>query len=112
MPSTTAVVGSTSGLHARPASLFAQAAAATAAGNMGLGSATYTGQRKTGVGYHLAAAMEYRLTPRWVAGGHVGLDNASDYRQFLGKVYLRYRLQPATGPLPLPVAPFRSPYGD
>jgi len=31
MPSTTAVVGSTSGLHARPASLFAQAAAATGA---------------------------------------------------------------------------------
>ena len=31
MPSTTAVVGSTSGLHARPASIFAQAAAATGA---------------------------------------------------------------------------------
>lgn len=29
MVSTTAVIGSTSGLHARPASLFAQAAAAT-----------------------------------------------------------------------------------
>lgn len=29
MPSTTAIVGSTSGMHARPASLFSQAAAAT-----------------------------------------------------------------------------------
>ncbi|WP_213816117.1 HPr family phosphocarrier protein [Glaciihabitans sp. dw_435] len=29
MPSTTAVVGSASGMHARPASLFSQAAAAT-----------------------------------------------------------------------------------
>lgn len=31
MPSSTAVVGSTSGLHARPASLFAQAAAGSGA---------------------------------------------------------------------------------
>lgn len=31
MPSTTAIVGSTSGLHARPASLFSQAAAKTGA---------------------------------------------------------------------------------
>ena len=31
MPSTTAIVGSPSGLHARPASLFAQAAAKTGA---------------------------------------------------------------------------------
>lgn len=95
-----------------PGDASAQSAAAAAANTANSGNATYAGQSKTGLGYNLAAALEYRLTPHLVAGGNLGLDNASDYRQFVGKVYLRYRLQPMTGSLPLPVAPFRSPYGD
>ncbi|NWA26906.1 BCSC C-terminal domain-containing protein [Pseudomonas gingeri] len=80
---------------------------ATAAGLTGYGS-----ENKTGVGYSLNAAGEYRFGSRFFLGGTVGLDNASDYRQFSGGLYLRYTFENMTGPMTLPVSPFGSPYSN
>ncbi len=72
--------------------------------------ASYGAASKTGLGYGLAAAMEYQLAPKWFLGANLSIDNARDYRQFIGGVYLRYALEAQTGPVPMPVSPFASPY--
>ncbi|MNL48338.1 cellulose synthase subunit BcsC [compost metagenome] len=45
-------------------------------------------------------------------GGNMGLDNARDYRQFSGAMYLRYMFEDMTGPMTLPVSPYQSPYSN
>ncbi|MDR6233284.1 cellulose biosynthesis protein BcsC [Pseudomonas oryzihabitans] len=88
-------------------------AAAQAAASQALGSAArYAGQSKTGLGYSLVAAGEYRLNPDFHLGGELGLDNARDYRQVNGSLYLRYYFEPQDRPLALPVSPYRSPYSN
>lgn len=87
----------------------AELAAAQAAGASGA-AARYDGQSHTGVAYNLAAAAEYRLNQQWVLGGSMTMDNARDYRQWGGGVYLRYWLHPVAAPLALPLEPYRSPY--
>ncbi|ALM85418.1 cellulose biosynthesis protein BcsC [Bordetella sp. N] len=102
--------------HEKGADYFAtsssrQAAAVQAAADLGLGDgATYSGQSKTGVGYNLAASAEYQLASNWFVGATVAADNASDYRQYAGGLYLRYTFYPQTRPLDMPVVPYRSPY--
>ncbi len=100
-----------------PTSAARQAAAAQAAsdaeafGETGTSAtAVYPGQSKTGLGYNLGLAMEYQLHPQLFLGSHLALDNARNYRQFTGGLYLRYALQPYTGRQPLPVSPLKSPY--
>ena len=80
---------------------------ATAVGLTGYGS-----ESKTGVGYSLNAAGEYKLGSSFFLGGTLGVDNASDYRQLSGGVYLRYTFEDMTGPMALPVSPFGSPYSN
>lgn len=70
----------------------------------------YSGQRKTGIGYSLSGAWEYQLQPKLWLGGVLGLDNARDYRQFTGGLYLRYAFQPSERLRSLPLTPWRSPY--
>jgi thioredoxin-like negative regulator of GroEL len=73
----------------------------------------YSGQSKTGVGYSLAAAGEYKFGSRFFLGATIGLDNASDYQQFNGGLYARYMFEDMTGsPMALPVSPYRSPYSN
>lgn len=80
---------------------------------VGVSMATqYTGQSKTGLGYNLAAAAEYQMGDNFFLGGQVGLDNARDYRQVSGGLYLRYMLEDFNGPMALPVSPYRSPYSN
>jgi hypothetical protein len=55
-------------------------------------------------------AMEYQLHPQLFIGSHLSLDNARNYRQFTGGLYVRYALQPYTGRQALPVNPLKSPY--
>jgi len=74
--------------------------------------ASYAGQSKTGIGYGLALAAEYQLAPKWFLGGNFSIDNARDYRQYRGGVYVRYALERQTGPVPMPVPPFASPYAS
>jgi len=83
-----------------------QAAAEAANG----GSATFPGQSKTGLGYGLAAGAEYQIGRKWYLGGNIGVDNARDYRQFVGGVYLRYALEEQNGQMTLPIVPLTSPY--
>ncbi|MCB5364541.1 BCSC C-terminal domain-containing protein [Pusillimonas sp. CC-YST705] len=88
--------------------------AAQYASAMGFGgaTATYAGQSKTGVGYSLQAAAEYRLTDHLVLGSALAFNNAKDYRQWAGGLYLRYTLYPSSGLMALPVTPYRGPYGN
>lgn len=73
---------------------------------------SYDGQSKTGIGYSLSAAGEYRIGGNMFLGGNVGLDNARDYRQLSGALYMRYMLENMTGPMELPVSPYSSPYSN
>lgn len=72
----------------------------------------YVDQNKTGIGYSLGATGEYRLGNGFFFGGALGVDNARDYRQFTGGLYLRYLFEDGGGAMPLPVNPYRSPYSN
>ncbi|MBC9249906.1 hypothetical protein A9179_06415 [Pseudomonas alcaligenes] len=85
-----------------------QAAASKALGY----DAVYEGSSDTGIGYNLSGAAEYRLGSNFFVGGQAGVDNAQDYRQWSGGLYLRYMLEDQTGPLALPVSPYQSPYAN
>lgn len=88
----------------------AQAASdALAFGEVGA-TAIYPGQSRTGVGYSLGTAMEYQMLPQVFVGGHLALNNARDYREFAGGLYVRYAFQPSVGLQTFPVSPLRSPY--
>jgi hypothetical protein len=50
------------------------------------------------------------VAPQLTLGGLVAMDNARDYRQLLGGLYLRYAFEPHAGPAPFPIVPYRSPY--
>ena len=78
----------------------------------GISDGFYPGQTKTGVSYNVRASAEYRLAPQWAVGAVLGADNASDYRQWAGGLYLRYYFQPQTRELDVPHEPHRSPYGN
>jgi len=92
-----------------PTNSGAQARAEAVAKAAG-GSAVHKGQSRTGVGYNLSAAGEYKLNNQWSLGGQVGMDNASDYRQYGGGLYLRYTFHPVTRPPQVPLKPYQSPY--
>lgn len=75
-----------------------------------VGLSRYSGQSKTGIGYSFNAAGEYRLDGNLYLGANLGLDNANDYKQYTGNLYLRYGFDEVSRPMPLPVRPFTSPY--
>jgi len=81
-------------------------------GRKDLGTQEYKSSDKTGIGYSFNAAAEYRLSSRFYLGGEIGVDNAQDYRQYAGNAYLRYLFEDLSGPMPLPVSPYRSPYSN
>ncbi|MCE6978892.1 tetratricopeptide repeat protein [Pseudomonas frederiksbergensis] len=72
----------------------------------------YSGQNKTGIGYSLAAAAEYKVASNFVLGANLGLDNAHDYQQLSGALSLRYQFEDISGPMSLPVSPYTSPYSN
>lgn len=73
-------------------------------------TAMYEGQTKTGLGYGVAAAAEYQFAPQWFVGGNVSADNARDYREWQGGLYVRYQFSPSMAPPPLALSPLKSPY--
>lgn len=72
----------------------------------------FEGSSETGIGYNLSAAAEFRLGDHFFLGGQLGVDNAQDYEQVNGSLYLRYMLEEMTGPMSLPVSPYQSPYAN
>ncbi|ANI60103.1 cellulose biosynthesis protein BcsC [Pseudomonas sp. GR 6-02] len=72
----------------------------------------YAGQNKTGIGYSVAAAAEYKVASNFLLGANLGLDNAHDYQQFSGALSLRYLFEDISGPMSLPVSPYTSPYSN
>lgn len=93
----------------RQVSAVQAAADALAFGETGA-TAIYPGQSRTGLGYNLGAAMEYQMHPQVFLGGHLALNNARNYREFAGGLYVRYAFQPYNGLQTFPVNPLRSPY--
>lgn len=91
-----------------PGDAALQAAASRALGR----EAVYEGSSDSGIGYNLSGAAEYRLGSNFFVGGQVGVDNAQDYRQLNGGLYLRYMFEDMTGPMALPVSPYQSPYAN
>lgn len=91
-----------------PGDAALQAGASKALGR----EAVYEGSSDTGIGYNLSGAAEYRLGSNFFVGGHAGIDNAQDYRQWNGGLYMRYMFEDMTGPLDLPVSPYQSPYAN
>ncbi len=82
------------------------------AANDGYLSTEFDGASETGIGYNLSSAAEFRIGDHFFLGGHLGVDNAQDYRQLNGGLYLRYMLEDMTGPMNLPVSPYQSPYSN
>lgn len=72
----------------------------------------YEGQNKTGIGYSVAAAAEYKVASNFLLGANLGLDNAHDYQQLSGALSLRYQFEDISGPMSLPVSPYTSPYSN
>lgn len=74
---------------------------------------TYDGSSDTGFGYSLYSAAEFQLGRYLFLGGELGLNNAQDYRQLSGGLYLRYMFKGQTSQLmDLPVSPYKSPYSN
>lgn len=88
----------------------AQTAASVATLSDDAAVARYAGQTKTGLGYNVAGSLEYKIAPQLFLGGTLDLDNASDYRQLTGGIYLRYALEPQSRPMAMPLTPYKSPY--
>lgn len=95
----------------RQAAAVLAASDALAFGETGA-TAIYPGQSRTGLGYNLGAAMEYQMHPQVFLGGHLALNNARNYREFAGGLYVRYAFQPYNGLQVFPVNPLRSPYAN
>ena len=72
----------------------------------------FDGSSSTGIGYSLYGAAEYRFGRNFSLGGELGINNAQDYRQWNGGLYLRYLFEDQYRPLSLPVSPYRSPYSN
>lgn len=70
----------------------------------------YPGQTKTGLGFRLSGAAEYRLAPQWLVGGKLALDNASNYLQTSGLIYVRYNFEPSSRPPAFPPATMKVTY--
>jgi len=91
--------------------------AAAYAASLGLSSAPFTGMypktSKTGLAYNLAAILEYQLAPKMFLGGSIGLNNAQNYRQLTGGLYIRYVFDGASSlgvPSGTTLRPLVSPY--
>ena len=50
----------------------------------------YTGITKTGGLYNLSGSLEYQAAPQLFLGGMAGFNNARDFQERIGGVYLRY----------------------
>jgi tetratricopeptide (TPR) repeat protein len=73
----------------------------------------YAQQSKTGLGYSLEGAGEYRFGPRLFVGGALRLNNSSDFREINVGMYLRYTFEDMKGRfMTIPVSPYRSPYSN
>ncbi len=67
----------------------------------------YPGQSKTGLGFRLGGEAEYRFAPQWAVGGKLSVDNASDYTQTSGLVFVRYHFDPVYTPVRFPPSVLR-----
>ncbi|MGC1953934.1 MAG: cellulose synthase subunit BcsC-related outer membrane protein [Gammaproteobacteria bacterium] len=72
--------------------------------------AFFPGQSKTGVSYNFSANVAFQIQPKLAVGGNVSFDNARDYNEQTGMVYVRYFFQPQHQPVAFPPKPVRPLY--
>ena len=75
----------------------------------GYNQAIYPGSTGGGLGFALRGAVEYRLTPHFVAGGKFAIERSAYYFPNSLSLYLKYFFKPETGPVkltPTPVIPY------
>jgi hypothetical protein len=65
----------------------------------------FTGQSRTGVSYNFSANVAYQVQPKLEVGGSVSFDNARDFNEQTGMVYVRYFFQPQQPPVIFPPRP-------
>lgn len=65
----------------------------------------FDGQSKTGVSYSFRANVAYQIQPKLQVGGTVSVDNARDFNEQTGMVYVRYFFQPQQQPVTFPPTP-------
>lgn len=70
-------------------------------------SSFYPGQSNTGLGFRLGGEAEYRFAPQWTVGGKLSVDNASDYTQTSGMVFVRYHFDPVHATVRFPPKVFK-----
>lgn len=102
-------------IHPTNASLQAQSISAinrspNQLGMANLASGFYPSQTKTSLSYGLNAAVAYRATPQILVGANAALDNASDYKQWAGGLFLRYYFYPQSDFLAFPINNYQSTY--
>lgn len=83
---------------------------AVAAGLTSQTAAVYPGQSKTGLAYDFLGVAEYQLGPQMFLGGYLGVDNARDYSQYYGGIYIRYTFARIASGAATPPSVTRSPY--
>lgn len=75
----------------------------------GYNQAIYSGGTGGGLGFALRGAVEYRVTPHFVAGGKFSIERSAYYFPNAMALYLKYLFEPETGPVkltPKPVIPY------
>lgn len=75
----------------------------------GYNQAIYSGGKGGGLGFGLRGALEYRVTPHFVAGGKFTIERSAYYYPNSVMFYLKYLFKPETGQVkltPTPVIPY------
>jgi len=78
------------------------------------GNPMFLRQSTTGIAYNLVAGSEYQVAPKFFLGATAQTDNTAtgSWHQWGAGAYLRYSFESISGPMPLPLKPFTSPYGQ
>ena len=76
----------------------------------GVRNGYYESNSKTGFSYNLNASAEYQVSPSLVLGASLAADNANDYNQWGGGLYMRYHFDQQSKAPEMPVKPFSSPF--
>ncbi|MGF1615379.1 MAG: cellulose synthase subunit BcsC-related outer membrane protein, partial [Gammaproteobacteria bacterium] len=72
----------------------------------------FPGQSKTGISYNFSADLSFQIQPKLAVGGVVSFDNARDFNEQGGMVYVRYFFQPQPLPVAFPPRSVRPRYGE
>lgn len=71
----------------------------------------FSADKSAGLGYRLAASVEYKLNQKWIIGGYFSAQKANAYQPVNGQLYLRYYFGNSPSRLytpPKPITPYQA----